>query len=715
MQSKTMMDWELDYIGRGWKVLDWPEGSKGGGPRAKGWQDRHLTEDDVRRLHEPHNIGVRLGEPSGWLVDVDLDSDEARETWGHFAPSGAAVFGRDGNPRSHHLYRAEGAESEAFRLRVGTDEDGKPERALLLEIRSTNLQTIFPPSTHPTGDRYRWEREPGAGPGEPAEIEAADLRRACLLAATAAAISRFLPNRGGGRHDFLLPMAGYLLRPGRLGEDEATKILVAAGDAGGHPDAAEAGKWRGEVARVIEKAAERLANGEPVSGGPTLVAGSGQEVGWLLDALALWWGWEKREGKPTDDELADRFLSENPGTAYGQSEWKRYEGGVWRLLDDANANRLIKRVLTAAKPEGVKPTSGLLTSVERMARVEVAVADDAWDADPEILVCENGALHVPTRELRSHSPEHRATAAVPYAYDPDAKAPAWGAFLSDRFSGEEALFLQEFFGYCLTPDVYHEIALWLYGPPGGGRSTLIAGAEAMLGEKTGTLGLRKLERSQFALSKVPGKTLLTATEQPAGYVGVTDILNALISGDKLEVERKFRDPYDIYPRAKIMWAMNELPRISSANDGIFRRVKLLKMTPIPPEERDPEVKERVRTEGAGILNWSLDGLDRLRGRGGFQIPASMQAAVEHWRESNDTAAMFVEEACGTGPNLWASAGELYDAYRRWCEGNGYKAKSRNRVAEDWERLGFTRTKVKGVYRWNGVRVKADFIYPRAPF
>jgi putative DNA primase/helicase len=297
---------------------------------------------------------------------------------------------------------------------------------------------------------------------------------------------------------------------------------------------------------------------------------------------------------------------------------------------------------------------------------------------------------------------------VPFAHDPNAEAPTWKGFLGDRFSKEEAPFLQEFFGYCLTPDVSHETALWLYGPPGGGRSTLIAGAEAMLGEKAGTLGLRKLERSQFALSKIPGKTLLTATEQPAGYVGVTDILNALISGDKIEVERKFKDPYDLYPVAKIIWAMNELPRISSANDGIFRRVKLLKMAPIPADQRDPEIKERIKLEGAGILNWALDGLERLSERGRFDIPASMQVAVERWRESNDTAAMFVEEICETDPNARESAGELYTAYAKWCKSNGYKAKSRNRVAEDWERLVFERTKSRGTYHWRGVKLKNNW-------
>jgi hypothetical protein len=45
----------------------------------------------------------------------------------------------------------------------------------------------------------------------------------------------------------------------------------------------------------------------------------------------------------------------------------------------------------------------------------------------------------------------------------------------------------------------------------GQRSTFIVGLEAMLGERTGTLGLGEVERSRFALADVPGKTLLTAT------------------------------------------------------------------------------------------------------------------------------------------------------------------------------------------------------------
>jgi putative DNA primase/helicase len=366
-------------------------------------------------------------------------------------------------------------------------------------------------------------------------------------------------------------------------------------------------------------------------------------------------------------------------------------------------------VLVAAKPEGIKPTSALLASVVELARVEVMVPDEEWDADPDILVCANGTLHVPTRNLRGHLKADHATSSVPYGYDPEAVAPTWGRFLGDFVDAETAHFLQKFAGYALTTDVSHELALWLCGPPGGGRSTFIAGMEAMLGERVGALGLRGIERSQFALANVPGKTPLTATEQPAGFVRSSDVLNALISGDKMEVEKKYKDAYRIYPRAKLLWAMNDLPRVQSANDGLFRRVKVIEVEPVPEGERDPKVKERIKEEGAGILNWALEGLARLRKRGDFQVPDSVRGATEHWKATNDTAALFVSEACETGEGKSVRASELYSRYTIWCSLNGHKPKSVTQIAEDWRRLGFRHGRDKDGAVWRGISPKVPVL------
>lgn len=64
------------YLARGYAVIPVPARKKI--PVLKGWTDLRLSESDLpAHFNGTGNIGVLLGEPSGWLVDVDLDCEEA--------------------------------------------------------------------------------------------------------------------------------------------------------------------------------------------------------------------------------------------------------------------------------------------------------------------------------------------------------------------------------------------------------------------------------------------------------------------------------------------------------------------------------------------------------------------------------------------------------------------------------------------------------------
>jgi putative DNA primase/helicase len=408
---------------------------------------------------------------------------------------------------------------------------------------------------------------------------------------------------------------------------------------------------------------------------------------------------------PTHDELRDRFLADHgEDFAFGLGEWQRYTTGFFSRVPDARVKSHVSVVVDAAKPEGIKPTAPLVNSVAELAKYKVFVDDDLWDSDPDNLVCANGTLHIPTGELREHDRKHYATSAVPYDFDRDARAPGWNFLLASTVP-ECADFLQEFAGYSLTTDTSHEIALWLFGPPGSGRSTFLTGLEAMLGPRSGILGLADLERSQFALANVAGKTLMTATEQPSSFLASTNVLNALISGETIQVEKKFKDPYEITPRVKLAWAMNELPRVGDANSGIFRRVKVVSFPQIPPEERKPEVKEHIKGEGPGILNWAVEGLARLRERGHFEIPDAVTTATQQFQENNDVPALFIQECCAVDPEFTIGGGELYQEYKFWCVENGHRPQSSTSLADDWQRLGFERYRAKGKTRYRGVQLR----------
>ncbi len=100
------------------------------------------------------------------------------------------------------------------------------------------------------------------------------------------------------------------------------------------------------------------------------------------------------------------------------------------------------------------------------------------------------------------------------------------------------------------------------------------------------------------------------------FIKSTDVLNAIISGEPITVERKFQDPIEITPRAKLLWAMNELPRVQEAGNGLFRRVKVVEFPALAEGRKDPALKEGSRQRGR----------DSQLGAGWFR-PANQEGAV----------------------------------------------------------------------------------------
>ncbi|HEX5735977.1 MAG TPA: phage/plasmid primase, P4 family [Blastocatellia bacterium] len=427
---------------------------------------------------------------------------------------------------------------------------------------------------------------------------------------------------------------------------------------------------------------------------------------------------------PTHDVLRNRWIKSQPPTVYAMSSFMQYRKGLWKPKEEGVIKGQMQRIIEKAKAEGIRPTGGLLSSVYALAVAFCSVSSERFNAQHQYLVCANGTLNLETRQLEPHNPNHYCTSGVDYDYDPDATSPTWMAFLDwlceaannqappyrKNDAGRELIeYLQEYSGLALTTDNSHELALWLHGPPGCGKSTFIEGIMAAMGDRTIEIGLGNIERSRFAIGDLPGKTLAIATEQPGDFVRSTDLLIKLISGELVTVEKKFAHPYSFRSTVKILWAMNDLPRIGSPGSGLFRRVKVIKWPKLDPADVKESVKEQIKKEGPGILNWALDGLYRLRQLGHFYTPDEVQQASIEFRESNDIPAAFIAECCDVDisgkSDLKVAAGDLYKAYKEWAIATGHKPKSIQAIAEDWKRLGFWRTESGGYPYWNGLSLR----------
>jgi len=413
---------------------------------------------------------------------------------------------------------------------------------------------------------------------------------------------------------------------------------------------------------------------------------------------------QTKQMKPTDDELACWWIAQTANTAFGLGDWRRYNGGIWEVVPEDNISAEVMAVLIQAKTMGIRPNRSTLNSVIEFSRLKIRICDDRWDSNPNVLICKNGVLDLVNLTLSSHSPSNYATFGLDYDYDPTATAPTWDHVLRTTVPGS-AVFLQEFAGYCLTTSTKFETAIWLVGPAGSGKSTIVEGFQSFLGERCGQLGLADIERSRFALGNLQGKNLVVAAEQPAIYMQATHVLNQLISGEMIRIERKFKDAFEFRPSAKLLWAMNDMPRISDSNNGLFRRVKVIKFPSLAKDKRDPQIKEAVKLEGTGILNWAIQGLQRLNNRGYFNIPASVDTATNNYQMNNDIPALFVEECCEVGSTYKVQSQNLYNEYKTWCIDTGHKPQSSTSIANEWERLGFDKYMAAGKAFWRGVGLK----------
>lgn len=404
--------------------------------------------------------------------------------------------------------------------------------------------------------------------------------------------------------------------------------------------------------------------------------------------------------------LKSHHLRKYPHTAFSLGEWKRYREGEWQRIAEMQVRREVQGV-AIEYANGTPVTSALVSSVYNLLQQHVFLPDDTFDSNINLLAFHDCVLDLTSGETRPHSPSDHVTSKLPFIYYPEARSDAWEQALS-MTEPEYLPFLQEYAGYCLTPSTKYELALWCWGDPGSAKSTFVAGLEAMLGPRCCTLGLADIERSAFALSQIPGKTLAISTEQPSRFVGCSHILNSLISGESLLWERKFVDAVTIRPFVKLVWAMNELPRIDSSGIGLFRRV-----VPVPwrrVEHPDPTIKEDVKQAGQAVFNWAYEGLKRLNERGRFEIPAGLLSERETYRIQNDIPQIFLNEHC-EAVDQFNEQGEynkiqtslLHEIYTKWCLKTHHKPLSSTTFAAEMKRLGLEKIKIEGRMYWLRIR------------
>ncbi|KZR59344.1 phage/plasmid primase, P4 family [Bacillus badius] len=302
----------------------------------------------------------------------------------------------------------------------------------------------------------------------------------------------------------------------------------------------------------------------------------------------------------------------------------------------------------------------------------------------------NGLLDWKTGKMYAHSPALYSRNQIPFAYNEKADTAFAKKFLRDVLVEDTIPVIEEFMGYCLTPDMSKQVALMLTGSGSNGKSVFLEYVRNMIGLDNATsVTLKDFDGNRFKLSSLKDKLLNIGADISAKRLDETEVFKKMISGDTMSAEFKGEDSFEFTPYAKHMYSANELPQTVDATEGFFRRWMICPFLNSFKGKEDAEIFNKITNEKnlQGLFLIALEGLRRLNKKGKFSNSKTMEGMLNSYKDDNKPVKRFIEEECTVFEEYdvksdYIETAVLFEEYSRWCEKENRKPKNISNFLKD---------------------------------
>lgn len=434
----------------------------------------------------------------------------------------------------------------------------------------------------------------------------------------------------------------------------------------------------------------------------------------------------------TDLGNAERFARDHGGQARYVAVWDKwltYTGGrwtqdergavmemakatVWRIWDDIDRSdkTQAKFAWDSQANARLRAMVALARSIPGIATIPADLDRDPWD-----LNLTNGTLNLRTHKLRPHRAADLITKLAPVAYDPDAQAPTWLAFLEWALPDPDVrAFVQRWAGYCLTGDVSEQKFIVAHGHGSNGKNTLFDALRAVMGPYAAVVDTESVMAKRDGSSAHPtglcdlqGLRLAVASESESqGKLNET-VVKRVVDSAPIRARKMQKDFFEFAPTHKLVMPTNHKPRISGTDKGIWRRLRLVLFEQTITEGDpgfDKDFGARLITEAPGIMAWAVAGC-RAWLADGLAEPAVVAEATSTYRVDEDEYGGFFDEECVIEKGRTQSARVLHGAHEAWCKRGGIVPQSVRAFGEELSRRGLHRRRSNGVW-WDGIDLRS---------
>lgn len=654
-----------------------------------GLNDWFNDPDDAKKLwgERPNlNIAIVCGKPSGNLTVFDFDEDDEKGVhgfdtlaeWedenGELTSTATAVTGRGG---MHYLYR----DTRSYRPSVNGE--------MGVDIRSEGSYIVAPPSVHPNGRKYSWNKgdEPwvrevaSMGANERALLDHVQRNGGMDQDSPRTSSTFKLPQRikSGNRNDTLYRY-GCSLRTRGYPDDAIDAMLRRANETNCVKPMPES-----EISTVIRQVCKRgpgydgmgtFRDDDAGLSRPSSSSGSG---GISTDESDIP-NFRTSRGAIQHNLLAQVMIERNHACVIDgmPAIWtgKRWEFGKSAICRAAisYADDIKKSVRDEVYSYIVTTDDNGLSSERSFdGRYYIQFADATYDVMSGITV--------------DPTPDMLIIGTLPINLNLDAPYGLADKFLESlaNYDRDVETVLAEIVGACMcarramtqSPMLIGKANV-MGGEASNGKSTYLSVLRALLGPNNissldiATLGQR------FQAARIIGKLANLGDDIPDGFLHGDElsVFKKLVTGEQIYSDIKNSDGVEFTPNATMVFSMNAMPRLADTTDGVFRRLAFIpfrnKFAP-GTEGFDPYIKDKMcQTENLERL--AVLGLmalpDLIQRRTLTKIPG-MDEEVERIRIDNDVVRRWIVSECVEESDLdgqWLS--DVYEMFREWTKKAG---------------------------------------------
>lgn len=364
----------------------------------------------------------------------------------------------------------------------------------------------------------------------------------------------------------------------------------------------------------------------------------------------------------------------------------RYENGIWKIIPPSDFARDVAGLFRRLRAPF---SSGKIASVVETLKLIIPQQDTPAR---RLIGFRNGVLDTKSGIFSPHHKSYWLRTLCDVDFTPpvagetlETHAPHFWRWL-DRAAGGRAdkrdVILAALF-MVLANRYDWQLFLEVTGPGGSGKSILAEIATMLAGEDNATSATIETLESPRERAALIGFSLIRLPDQEK-WSGDGAGLKAITGGDAVSVDPKYQNAYSTHIPAVILAVNNNPMRFTDRSGGVSRRRVIIHFPEqIAPEERDPQLKDKIARELAVIVRQLMQQFsDPMSARTLLQSQQNSDEALSIKRDA-DPAFDFcgyleaLPEADGMymgnaniiprQPRLY-----LYHAYLVYMEAHGYK-------------------------------------------